>query len=112
MTWIFRAVWYRASMERTRRPGAPHLSGDEGPHCGVCGKEDHKPGDVANDPGYLAALDNTRAEIIVPVLDIAGDRVMGTIDVESEQLNAFDSTEQEFLEECARLLAGFWTSGD
>jgi GAF domain-containing protein len=69
-------------------------------------------GDVTNDSGYLTALDNTRAEIIVPVLDIAGDRVIGTIDVESEHLNAFDSTEQEFLEECARLLADFWTSGD
>jgi hypothetical protein len=40
-----------------------------------------------------------RAEIIAPVLDIAGDRVIGTIDVESERLNAFDS------EECACLQA-------
>jgi L-methionine (R)-S-oxide reductase len=38
--------------------------------------------------------------------------VIGTIDVESEHLNAFDATEQEFLEECARWLADFWTRGD
>jgi L-methionine (R)-S-oxide reductase len=78
----------------------------------IAGRKTINVGDVANDLGYLTALDDTRAEIIVPVLDIAGDRVIGTIDVESERLNAFDSTEQEFLEECARLLAGFWTSGD
>ena len=78
----------------------------------IAGRKTINVGDVANDSGYLTALDNTRAEIIVPVLDIAGDRVIGTIDVESEHLNAFDSTEQEFLEECARLLADFWTGGD
>jgi L-methionine (R)-S-oxide reductase len=78
----------------------------------IAGKKTINVGDVANDLGYLTALGDTRAEIIVPVLDIAGDRVIGTIDVESERLNAFDSTEQEFLEECARLLTGFWISGD
>ena len=37
-------------------------------------------GDVANAPDYLTAPDSTRAEIIVPILDDACSRVVGTID--------------------------------
>lgn len=59
-------------------------------------------GDVASDSSYLTAFDSTRAEIIVPVLDDTGDQVIGTIDVESEHLNAFDSMAQALLEECAK----------
>jgi GAF domain-containing protein len=69
-------------------------------------------GDVARDPGYLTALDTTRSEIIVPILDGEGARVIGTIDVESEGVNAFDSASQATLEGCARLLKGFWTNSD
>lgn len=66
-------------------------------------------GDVASDSNYLTALDSTRAEMIVPILDDTGDRVIGTIDVESQHLNAFDSAAQELLEECANVLTDFWT---
>ena len=69
-------------------------------------------GDVANDSSYLTALDSTRAEIIVPILDDTGDHVIGTIDVESEHLNAFDSKAQALLEESANVLTKFWTSGN
>jgi L-methionine (R)-S-oxide reductase len=69
-------------------------------------------GDVANDSRYLTALDSTRAEIIVPVLDAAGDHVIGTIDVESEHLNAFDFKAQALLEESAHLLRKFWAAGN
>jgi L-methionine (R)-S-oxide reductase len=65
----------------------------------IAGRRTINVSDVANDSGYLTVLDDTRAEIIASVLDIAGDRVIGTIDVESERLNAFDS------EECACLQA-------
>jgi L-methionine (R)-S-oxide reductase len=65
-------------------------------------------GDVANDPSYLTALESTRSEMIVPVLDKTG-AVIGTIDIESEHLNAFDLDAQALLEECARLLAAFWS---
>jgi len=68
-------------------------------------------GDVASDSSYLTALDSTRAEIIVPILDDTGDHVIGTIDVESEHLNAFDSEAQALLEESANVLTKFWTSG-
>ena len=69
-------------------------------------------GDVASDPIYLTALDSTRAEIIVPILDDTGDHVIGTIDVESEHLNAFDRTAQALLEECAQVLTDFYAGGN
>ena len=61
-------------------------------------------GDVTTDSSYLTALDGTRSEIIVPVLNSTGDSVIGTIDVESGQFNAFDATAQAVLEESADAL--------
>jgi L-methionine (R)-S-oxide reductase len=66
-------------------------------------------GDVANDADYLTALATTRSEIIVPVLDIPNGRIIGTVDVESERPNAFDSAAQSLLEECAIVLRKFWS---
>jgi putative methionine-R-sulfoxide reductase with GAF domain len=65
-------------------------------------------GDVADDPNYLTALDSTRSEIIVPVLDDARN-VVGTIDIESAELNAFDHSAESLLEDCAGVLKAFWT---
>lgn len=65
-------------------------------------------GDVSSDPGYLIALDTTRSEIIIPVVDVAGERVIGTLDVESERPHAFGLESQTALEEIARLLLPFW----
>lgn len=47
-------------------------------------------GNVADEPDYLKALGDTRSEVIVPVVDKKRHRVIGTIDVESERLDAFD----------------------
>jgi len=69
-------------------------------------------GDVTQDPDYLTALGSTQAEIIIPVLDDTNDQVVGTIDVESERSNAFDSGAQADLEKCARTVRGFWTRPD
>lgn len=66
-------------------------------------------GNVADDVNYLTALDNTCSEIIVPVLDGMDATVVGTVDVESERVNAFDSSAQSLLEECANVLNRFWT---
>jgi L-methionine (R)-S-oxide reductase len=65
-------------------------------------------GDVASDSDYLTALSTTRSEIIVPILDASDRRVVGTLDVESELPDAFDSLTQRQLEECAQVLRGFW----
>jgi L-methionine (R)-S-oxide reductase len=69
-------------------------------------------GDVTLDSSYLTALDGTRAEIIVPILDDTGDHVIGTIDVESEHRDAFDSEAQAWLEESANVLRKFWSNGN
>ena len=63
-------------------------------------------GNVAQDTAYLTALASTQSEIIVPIL--SGDRVVGTLDVESEMQNAFDSEAQKQIEQCALLIAEGW----
>ncbi len=60
-------------------------------------------GDVRSDPRYLTTFGSTRSEIVVPVLDGAG-KVLGLIDVESEQVNAFGDDDQQFLQRCASSL--------
>ena len=65
-------------------------------------------GDVTNDIDYLTALSNTRSEIIVPILDDAGKHIFGTIDVESENVNAFDHTTEHLLEQYAAALRPLW----
>ena len=65
-------------------------------------------GDVRNDPRYLIAFGNTRSEIIVPVLDPSGERVIGTVDVESEKANAFSPSDQQLIEQCAQAALPLW----
>ena len=65
-------------------------------------------GDVRNDPRYLTAFGNTLSEIIVPVLAPGEDRVIGTIDVESEQAQAFGPRDQQMIEQCAQAALPLW----
>ena len=62
--------------------------------------------DVANDPRYLAALDSTGSEMIVPVL-IQG-RVAGTLDVEDERTDAFAVEDQALFERLAEVLSSLF----
>ena len=65
-------------------------------------------GDVRNDPRYLTAFGSTLSEIIVPVLAPGEDRVIGTIDVESEQASAFGPRDQQMIEQCAQAALPLW----
>jgi GAF domain-containing protein len=65
-------------------------------------------GNVAKDPRYLTTFGSTRSEIVIPLKHSSDGKVVGLIDAESEQLNAFTDDDQTFLEECARLTAAFW----
>lgn len=65
-------------------------------------------GDVRNDPRYLTAFSSTLSEIIVPVLAPGEDRVIGTVDVESEQANAFAPRDQQMIEQCAQAALPLW----
>lgn len=65
-------------------------------------------GNVSVDPRYLTALGTTRSEIIVPVFDQSGENVIGTIDVESAELNAFGRDAETLLEACSEVLQPLW----
>jgi putative methionine-R-sulfoxide reductase with GAF domain len=64
--------------------------------------------DVREDPRYLTAFGSTRSEMIVPILDRAGRKVLGTIDVESERVGAFSEGERAALERCAAAVVGLF----
>lgn len=57
--------------------------------------------DVEAFPGHIACSSLSKSEIVVPV--IRNGQVIGVLDVDSEHLNYFDETDQQFLEE---LIAG------
>jgi putative methionine-R-sulfoxide reductase with GAF domain len=65
-------------------------------------------GDVRSDPRYLTAFGSTLSEIIISILDPRDSRVIGTIDVESESVNAFSDVDRTMLEECAQAALGLW----
>ena len=60
-------------------------------------------GDVDADPRYLSCFASTRSEIVVPIFD--GRTVVGEIDIDGSDVDAFDGTDARFLEEVAALLA-------
>lgn len=59
--------------------------------------------DVEADPRYLACFASTKSEIVVPIF--ADGSVVGEIDIDGSDPNAFDETDARFLEEVAALLA-------
>ncbi len=59
--------------------------------------------DVSADERYLACFASTKSEIVVPIFD--GATVIGEIDVDGSELEAFDEADARFLEEVAALLA-------
>jgi L-methionine (R)-S-oxide reductase len=65
-------------------------------------------GDVRNDRRYLAPFGSTLSEIIVPVLAPGGGAVIGTVDVESDKLNAFSARDQQMIEQCAQAALPLW----
>ncbi len=65
-------------------------------------------GDVRTDSRYLAGFGGTLSEIIVPVLSPAGGHVIGTVEVASDQLNAFSARDQQMIEQCAQAALPLW----
>ncbi len=59
--------------------------------------------DVSKDSRYLECFANTKSEIVVPVH--YGGRVVGEIDIDSDELNAHSSVDREFLEAVASKIA-------
>ena len=63
--------------------------------------------DVRQDVRYLTTFGSTRAEMIMPVR-VKDGGVVGTIDVESERLQAFSNRDCDLLSACAAALAELW----
>lgn len=75
---------------------------------GICGqaadrKETFIVEDVSKESNYLACSFETASEIVVPILK--GETVLGEIDIDSDQLAAFDEEDQRLLESIAAMLA-------
>ncbi len=64
--------------------------------------------DVSKDPRYLQCFLSTKAEIVVPI--VVQGSVVGEIDVDSDQLDAFSSVDAELLEAVAKKLGSRWTA--
>lgn len=67
--------------------------------------------DVSSDPRYLTTIGGTRGEMIYPVMGSDGT-ILGTIDVESDRINAFSARDEELLAACARGLLWLWQTSD
>jgi L-methionine (R)-S-oxide reductase len=79
---------------------------------GVCGtswerKDTILVPDVDQFPGHIACSSASRSEIVVPVLNASGDVIM-VIDVDSDRLNDFDNTDQQYLQQVAQLISNFY----
>lgn len=75
---------------------------------GVCGTSWEKNEtivvpDVAQFPGHIACNSASRSEIVIPGSGTDG-KVQFVLDVDSDELNAFDATDQHFLEQIVGLL--------
>ena len=66
--------------------------------------------DIDRDEDYILTFSDTQSEIVVPVFDTDGKTVKGTIDVESEQENAFGEEDAAFLEGCAIAIQTLWNN--
>ena len=73
--------------------------------CGTAWKEGKTQlvPDVDAFPGHIACSSASRSEIVVPVFK--GDQVAMVLDVDSDQLNDFDNTDQEYLEKLMKSLS-------
>jgi GAF domain-containing protein len=79
---------------------------------GVCGaaaerRETVVVPDVSQFPGHIACDPNSKSEIVVPVLGLEGE-LIAVLDVDSDQLDAFDDDDRAGLE---RIVALFRSDG-
>ena len=59
--------------------------------------------DVEQFPGHIACSSESRSEIVVPLYK--GDEVIGVLDIDSEKLATFDTTDKEWLEQIAEVVS-------
>jgi len=59
--------------------------------------------DVNADPRYLECSLETKSEIVVPIRK--GEKIVGEIDIDSDELNTFDEQDKNFLENLSQILS-------
>jgi L-methionine (R)-S-oxide reductase len=59
--------------------------------------------DVEKFPGHIACSSLSRSEIVLPLFDQHKD-VIGVLDIDSTELNEFDSTDQHYLQQIIDLI--------
>jgi GAF domain-containing protein len=111
--------WVGFYLADKARPGSlvlgPHVGSFE-PHesvsldKGLCGaaattKKTVVVNDVAKDPRYVRGSELVKSEMVVPVVTRNG--LFGEIDINSYFANTFTAEEQQFVEACAALVAGY-----
>jgi GAF domain-containing protein len=62
--------------------------------------------DVANDPRYLTNQTDSGSELIVPI--VVDGAVVGTLDIESDVVGAFDAQRVTWFEQLAGPLGALW----
>jgi len=89
-------------------PACVFLSLDTGV-CAACIREDKSivVPDVHDFPGHVACDPRSKSEIVLPLYDSRGE-IRAVLDIDSDEMNAFDDTDREFLERIARLLVPLW----
>ncbi len=90
------------------REGVGRLLAPDAPRRGITGRTfleraSQRVDDVRKDPDYISVDDSIRSELAVPIA--LGDRVLGVLDVEADQVGAFDVEDQEALELLAAEIA-------
>jgi L-methionine (R)-S-oxide reductase len=75
--------------------------------CGLAAKENSTivVPDVSKDPRYLMCFASTRSEIVVPIK--GKSKVIGEIDIDSDNLSAFTEHDRRTLERAAVMFANF-----
>ena len=74
---------------------------------GVCGSSWAKAqtlivADVEKFPGHIACSSASRSEIVIPIMQ--DGEVVGVLDVDSTELNYFDETDAQYLEQIVQLI--------
>ena len=59
--------------------------------------------DVKPDLRYLACSLETKSEIVVPIRK--GEKIVGEIDIDSDELDAFDKQDKKFLEKVSEIIS-------
>ena len=60
------------------------------------------------DSRYLTTFPSTVSEIIVPVISPGDGKVIGTVSVESNLVDAFSPSDQKMIEQCAEAALPLW----